>query len=162
MSGTGPVGQDKKGSKSASTRSNKAEPQSQSEEDVEKSLVDATTDDEPEIVQPTPAQSARGRGGKSKQSSMKRVPVLSVGDTTDEEPEIVEPTPSRAPPKRRSYATPASPAYVGRVESLDTEHRVRVEQNAMRARQAFAKSHVDVVTLRWWSMVRARKCVCDS
>ncbi|KAI1788515.1 hypothetical protein LXA43DRAFT_1097205 [Ganoderma leucocontextum] len=96
-----------------------------------------------------PEPAARGRGGKRAKGGPKK-PAVEPSPEPVEVPERVDPKPNRGPPKRSSYATPTGPAYQVRMSALDAEHRLEEEGRANRARQEQAKSHLHVITLRWW------------
>ena len=104
----------------------------------------------------------RGRRGKGKKPGRKHDRVTESNEEASAvDCEIVEPAPNRAPPKRATYATPTSSAYVARVSAIDEEQRHVAEERDLRARQAQAKTYVQVFTLRWWKEVRRSLDILD-
>ena len=100
------------------------------------------------------ARARRAQATPKKQEAVLDVSTDIDSDPSDsEEPSTKSPS-KRPPPKRASYATPTGPAYQARISALDAEQRLFEEERAKRVRQEHAKAHVQVVTLRWWTVVR--------
>ncbi|PIL25555.1 hypothetical protein GSI_12393 [Ganoderma sinense ZZ0214-1] len=97
------------------------------------------------------------RRGKSTRKQAKEPVVDTLSDvgelTSDSEDPSTPKTPSKRPPaKRASYATPTGPAYQARISEIDAERRLFEEERVKRIRQEHAKSQVQTVTLRWWTV----------
>ncbi|KAI1789497.1 hypothetical protein LXA43DRAFT_1062859 [Ganoderma leucocontextum] len=118
--------------------------------DHRKGVESAVKAKSPEANDPGSARRSQRTKGKKKKCKQDGTDSVSEHVNT-EDSDAVEPTPDRAPPKRASYATPTSSAYVERISAIDAEQKLLVEQHATRARQLQAKSHVQTVTLRWWT-----------
>lgn len=90
--------------------------------------------------------------GWKKNSNRESNKETNAEDTMDD-CEIVETPPDRAPPRRMTYATPTSSAYVAHISAIDEEQRRIAKQLDLHARQAQANAYIKIFTLRWWKEV---------